>query len=156
MLFTLIIVTFLCVGYVALSLKGGVPESLSATYYSLGEYGWVFQAVMYSVGILLMPVWFILSDIDHQCLCFISCASLLFVAAAPSFRLELEGKVHYGSAIVCCIGVVLWQVLEGLWDVTLWFAFIGMMLSLSMRDKWCWWMEVAVIGSLLANLWRMM
>ena len=154
MMFFLIIITALCVGYMIFSLWHGVPESLSATYYNLGEYGWAFQAVMYSVGILMMPVWFILSNVDHQCLCFFSCASLLFVAAAPSFRLELEGKVHYGSAIICCVCAVLWQILEGLWDVTMWFAAIGGMLSLGMRGKWCWWMEVAVIGSLLANLWR--
>lgn len=152
---TLITITVLCVGYMILSLWHGVPESLSATYYDLGKYGWVFQFVMYSVGILMLPIWFVLSDVDHQCLCFISCTSLLFVAAAPSFRLELEGNVHYTSAIIGCVSVILWQILEGLWDITLLFAFVGAMLSLSMKDKWCWWMEVAVIGSLLANLWRL-
>lgn len=131
----------------------GIPESLSATYYLLGKQGWLFSVYMSVVSVALYVTWFPLCEPSYQCLPFLSCASLLFVAAAPAFRLELEGRVHYGSAIVCCVCVVLWQILEGLWDVTLWFAWIGGMLSLSMKDKWCWWMEVAVVGSLIANLW---
>lgn len=154
-MFTLIVITVLSVGYMIMSLHNGVPESLSATYYNLGEYGWKFQLTMFAIGILMLPIWMDLSDESYHCLCFLSCSSLLFVAAAPSFRLELEGKVHYSSAIVCCICVVLWQILEGVWDITLWFAFIGFMLSLSMKKNWCWWMEVAVIGSLLTNFWRL-
>lgn len=146
--------TALCAAYIGCSMIKGVPESLSATYYTLGRYGWVFQVMMAILGVMLFTVWFPLCDASLQCLAFLSCASLLFVAAAPAFRLELEGKVHYGSAIVCCVCAVLWQVLEGLWDVTLWFVFIGGMLSLRYRDKWCWWVECAVVGSLLANLWR--
>jgi len=154
MVLVLIVVTLLCAGFVVLSMWNDTPESLSATYYEFGKYGWIFQVVMLSVGILLWPVWTEVSCEIYHCLCFIACASLVFVAAAPAFRLRLEGIVHYGAAVMCCLSVVLWQIFEGLWDVTLWFAFVGGMLSLSMKDKWCWWMEVAVVGSLLANLWR--
>ena len=155
MICLLSIVTLVCVCYPVLSLvRCGVPESLSATYYSLGKHGRLFQLVMFAVGVLLLPVWIGVSSEPYRHLCFLACGSLLFVAAAPAFKLELQGKVHYGSAIVCCVCVVLWQILEGLWDVTLWFGFVGGMLSLSMKDKWCWWMEWAVVFSLLGNLWR--
>lgn len=133
----------------------GIPESLSATYYSLGKYGWMFQLCLFLIGVLLLPVWLSLSEESHQYLVFLACASLCFVASAPCFNLELQGKVHYSAAIVCCISVFSWQILEGLWDVTLWFVWIGVMLTLMNRSKWCWWLECAAVGSLLANLWRL-
>ena len=136
------------------SMRRGVPESLSATYYDLGRYGWVFQAFVALVAATLYFVWLPVSEDGHEWMVFLSCASLLFVAAAPCFRLPLEGMVHYSSAVVCCLCAVSWQMAEGLWDVTLWFAWIGGMLSLVWRRQWCWWMEWAVVFSLLGNLWR--
>lgn len=152
----LVLLTVLAMFLLVLSASktGGVPESISATYYDLGKHGWLFQLFMLFLSAGLFVVWMPVSSDNHQCLVFLACASLLFVAAAPCFREDLQGKVHYTSAIICCVCAVLWQILEGLWDVTLWFAWIGGMLSLMMKDKWCWWMECAVIGSLLANLWR--
>lgn len=153
----LCVVTVLCISYfAAVSILFKVPESLSATYYSLGKYGWVFQAVLFSVGVLMLPVWMSVSEESHYCLCFLTCSALLFVAAAPAFRMKLEGKVHYSSAAVCCVCSVLWQILEGVWDVTLFFGFFCGMLAIQWREKWCWWLEVAVVGSLLANLWRVL
>lgn len=134
------------------SMRRGVPESLSATYYDLGRYGWVFQAFVALVSAMLYFVWLPVSEDGHEWMVFLSCASLLFVAAAPCFRLPLEGMVHYSSAVVCCLCAVSWQMAEGLWDVTLWFAWIGGMLSLVWRRQWCWWMEWAVVFSLIANL----
>ena len=135
-------------------IKFGIPESLSATYYSLGEYGWIFQVLMLGIGGFLLPVWLSAADESYQFLVFLACASLCFVAVTPCFKLELQGKVHYSAAIVCCISVFTWQILEELWDVTLWFVWIGGMLTLTNRSKWCWWLECAAIGSLLANLWQ--
>lgn len=147
-------VTLACITYMGCFVCRGVPESISATYYMLGKRGWMFQAVMILVGFLLCPVWIPVSKDQHSFLAFLSCASLMFVGAAPAFRMELEGRVHYVSAAVCCACAVLWQVLDGLWDVTVFFAWSGGMLSLVWRKQWCWWMECAVMGSLLANLWR--
>lgn len=137
------------------AVKFGIPESLSATYYSLGKHGWVFQAFMLVVGIGLLPLWLSVSQETYQFLVFLSCASLCFVASAPCFKLELQGKVHYSAAAVCCISVFTWQIVEGLWDVTLWFVWVCGMLTILNRSKWCWWLEVAAVGSLLANLWRL-
>lgn len=150
----LIISTILSCVYFWYSMRNEIPVSLSATYYTLGENKWVFQAWLGVVVATLFPVWAQLGNENHQCLAFLACASLLFVAAAPAFKLELEGKVHYTSAVVCCVCAVLWQILDGLWDVTLFFGWVGGMLSLAWRDKWCWWMECAVVGSVFANLWR--
>lgn len=131
-----------------------VPSSLSETFYSLGADGWMFQAVMIVVGISLCPVWINISSEKFQSLAFLSCSGLMFVGSAPYFRLPLHGLVHYSSAFVCCVCAVLWQIFEGLWDVTLLWGWLGGMMSLMWRDKWCWWVEIAVIGSLFSNILR--
>lgn len=143
--------------YLAFSVRkgGGIPESLSATYYTLGSYKRLFQVAMVMTACTLYPVWISVSSEGIGGLVFGACASLLFVATAPCFRSGLEGKVHYAFAAVCCICAVVWQVCMGLWDVTLWCGLVGLMLSLQDRRNWCWWVECAVIGSVYANLIRL-
>ena len=149
-------VTVIVAAYtVGCAVRFGVPESFSRTYYDLGEDGWIFQLFMFGVAIGLLPLWLAVSGEELQCLVFLACSSLMFVAAAPEFRVELQGKVHYTAAAVCCVSVFAWQILEGMWDVVLWFVWMGGMLTLKNRSKWCWWLECAAVGSLLANLWRM-
>lgn len=114
----LALVTFLVAIYATCFMVVDAPESISATYYMLGKRGWIFQTVMILVGFLLMPAWISIAKEQHIFLAFLSCASLMFVAAAPAFRLELEGKVHYASAAVCCTCAVFWQILEGMWNIT--------------------------------------
>ena len=89
LLFLTLIVFVYLIGFV---IKFGVPESLSATYYSLGKYGWIFQVCIFLVGVLLLPVWLSLSEEAYQSLVFLACASLCFVASAPCFKLELQGR----------------------------------------------------------------
>lgn len=143
--------SFLC--YSAWISKG-IPVSISDTYYLLGEKGWIFQLVMIVIAVTLYQVWVNACSIELIGFAFASCASLIFIAIAPSFRLPLEGKVHYISASVCCICSVIWQILEGIWDVTLWFSVIGFMLIFIDKSKWCWWLECSVISSLIFNLFR--
>lgn len=152
----LIISTALAAFYIVFACvrSGDFPVSLSATYYNLKNDGWIFEVVMAAVAVTLMPTWIDVSSFHTEWMAFIACSGLMFVAAAPSFRIPLVGMVHYSSAIVCCLLSEIWQIAEGLWDVTIWFGLLGGMLTLVWRDKWCWWMECAVIGSLLANLWR--
>lgn len=156
MLAFLALSSVIALAYLGISVKvcGGIPVSLSDTYYKLGDRKWLFQLVMVSVSVTLYPVWVSVSSEELIGLAFASYMSLLFVASAPCFREDLQGKVHYSAAAVCCLCVFLWQVLESLWDVALWFVWIGSMPTLMNRSKWCWWLEVTAIGSLFANLWR--
>ena len=141
--------TVLALSLICMSMQKGLPESLSAVYYKFGKNGWVFQLFLYMTAMSLLPVWIEVSE--YTFLPFLACSSLLFVAGAPCFKAEFQGKIHYTSALLCCIAAVLWQILEGLWDVTLWFFFIGGMLTLKNKSKWCWWLECAVISSLLCS-----
>lgn len=154
MVLSLIIVTILSIVYpiIALCKIKEVPESLSETYYKLNK-GWLFQIVLFIIGILLLPIWLDLSSEHFKFLPFLSCTSLLFISTAPSFKLKLEGVVHYTAAIICCISTVLWQVFENLWDTLLFFSFIGWMLYLQYK-KWCFWLELVIIYSVIFNMWR--
>lgn len=152
----LAVITSLMVAYPIYAVRkiGNIPESFSATYYLLKEKGWLFQMVMGLSGIFLLPVWISVSDESVQYWAFLSCSGLLFTAAAPAFHLKLEGAVHYSAAVVCCVSALLWQVLSGMWDITLLFSFVSLMLYLQWK-QWCFWLEVAVMSSVIANLWRL-
>lgn len=154
MLLTLIILTTLCYLVYSVKVMEGIPESLSATYYGLKEDGWLFQALCIGMAFGLLPMWIEACGGEYEYLPFLACGSLGFVGIAPSFKLKLEGMIHYSAAVVCCVCAVLWQVLEGLWDITLLFALIGWMCYLQWKN-WCFWLEVAVTGSVMANLWRL-
>lgn len=130
-----------------------VPQSISSIYYKLGKYGWIFQLMLALVSIVLLPLWVSVSTERLQFLCFLACGSLLIISAAPCFKQSFEGKIHYGAAILCCTSAILWQLTMGLWDILLWFMVVSLMLSLQMKDKWCFWLECATAGSLLASLY---
>lgn len=125
-----------------------IPESLSAIYYLLGKRGWIFQLVMALTGLCLLPPWLEATPDDWQCLPFLSCMSLLFVAAAPQFRLRLDGAVHYASAIVCGACAVLWMFLCGYGDVFLPCFVAAIVLSVIYPKNYMWWLEVAIVISI--------
>lgn len=138
------------IGGVCYKLKG-IPESLSATYYLLGEKGWLTQLVFILTGIGLLPSWMNESSESLQFLAFLSCGGLMFVGSAPMFRLPLQGAVHYISAIVCCVSAVLWVILMGYYPIIVCGAFLGLMGYIRFRQP-MWWLEIAVIGMVFASL----
>ena len=152
----LVLSTALALALIILSVSeaGGVPVSLSSTYYEMGGDGWLFQLLLASAAVSLLPVWLAFSTPGHEWMAFLACASLMFVAAAPAFRLELQGKVHYTAAALCCVCAAWWQIAEGLWDTLLFLSFIALTLVIRDRSKWCWWLECAVTGSVYLNLIR--
>lgn len=151
--YTLIGLTVCLVSYLVYFLKDGVPKSLSATYYMLGNNGWLFQLLMATLCFGLLPIWSSVSNDAWMFLCFLSCGGLLFVGASPLFRLPLEGKVHHYSAYVCGGSAVVWQLLEGAW-VWLVLSFVICGLAYMKWRKFMWWLEMALMMSLLGNLWR--
>ena len=148
---SLIILTVCLVLYLAYVVKDGVPKSLSATYYQLGKAGWLFQLLMLLLSFGLFPIWSELSDDSWEFLCFLGCGGLLLVGASPLFKLPLESEVHHYSAYVCGGSAVLWQLLEGAW-VWLVLCFALCALAYLKWRKFMWWLEVALMMSLLGNL----
>lgn len=124
-----------------------IPESISAIYYLLGKKGWIFQIVMVLVAVMLFFPWMEKSDDSLQFLPFLSCGSLLFVAAAPAFRLRLDGMVHYSSAIVCGVSAVLWMFLQGYGDMFLYCFIFALLFTLFCPKQYMFWLECGVVAS---------
>ena len=147
LIFSIVItICYLC--YIAW-VTGGVPDSLSATYYTLDKGGWLFSLVLGLVSLCLCPVW--VESGAYQYLAFLSCGGLLFTAVAPAFKLPLEGAVHYSAAVVCCVCAVLWVLLNGMYPLAVWWGFLGLM-SYVGWGHYMWWLEIAVMGMVFTAL----
>ena len=139
-------------GYLGFVLgRFGIPKSISATYYLLGRNGWLFQFALALTAFTALPVLIDASSEDTEFLAFFACGGLLFVSAAPLFKLKFEGAVHYGSAFVCCISLVLWQVFNTSWIVPL-VSFSLVLIPMLIGKKYTWWLEIATIVSTYASL----
>lgn len=132
----------------------GVPTSLSESYYRLGQFGWLFPLCMCLVSASLFPVW-IENANGIEFLPFLACCNLIFVAFTPAYRMDLQEVIHYTAAVMSGFSAVLWQVLAGLWDITLLFAFVGGMFVLMDKKRYMFTLECSIIGSLYCNLLRL-
>lgn len=138
----------------------GIPYSISDTYYKLENRkkgaGWLFSAMCVSVGGLLLPALLDMTPDRYQFTVFLACAGLIFVGAAPQFKLPLTNTVHYGSAAVCCIfsqiwvGLTCWWVLLPVWLAYLTYTGIaigkqkeGVFVYKFMHTKPMFWVEIA-------------
>lgn len=144
-----ILLTYLCY---TVWVGRGIPQSLSQTYYVLGNRGWLFQLVMSVTGIGLYYPWSAVTPDELLCLPFIACGGLLFVATAPQFKIRLEGPVHYISAVVCGLAAALWLWLTGNEDTFIVCGAAALIVSIMDCDRYMWWMEMAVMGSLFKVL----
>ena len=158
MIFTLLLSLIISLTYLCYTVwvSKGIPVSISDSYYLLGKRGWLFQLVMASVAFMLYPVWVSVCSEELAALVFGACSSLLFVAVSPCFKLDLEGKVHYSFALLCCCMAVVWQLCEGLCAITLCCGIVGMTLVVKDKAKWCWWVECAVLSSVYLSLFRLL
>ena len=130
----------------------GIPRSLSDTYYLLGKRGWMFQCVLGLFGGLLMPIWLDVSSENTQFLAFFACAGLLFGAAAPCFKIDIEGKVHYISAVVCCVAAFIWQIVEMCWLLPIGSLALALGATVITKGKLFWWIEMAILVSSVISI----
>ena len=130
----------------------GIPRSLSDTFYLLGKRGWLFQCVLGVFGGLLMPVWLDVSSDNSEFLAFLACSGLLFVAAAPCFKVELEGKVHYTAAVACCVAAFAWQIVEMCWLLPVSSLALALGAAWMTKGKLFWWVEMGVMVSSVLSI----
>ena len=147
----IIILTILCYLVYSVKVMEGIPESISATYYNLKEDGWLFQALCIGMAFGLLPIWIEACGGEYEYLPFLACGSLGLVGIAPSFKLKLEGMIHYSAAVVCCVSAIIWLLLSGNYPIVIWWGGICLMLYLQF-GRWCWWLEVGVIGGVLLEI----
>ncbi|MDR3142100.1 MAG: hypothetical protein LBU37_10295 [Tannerellaceae bacterium] len=109
-LFFISLIAFV-LGLVAITLKYGIPASISESYYLLPPgirlpvfYGWTVLT-----AIPLVIFWLNISGGTAQSLIFFGCAFLLFVGAAAPFKDRgITNKVHVISAALCALLTQVW------------------------------------------------
>ena len=149
----ILIATLMMSGYLAYVVGCfGIPRSLSDTFYLLGDRGWLFQVILGLFGGLLMPVWLEVSSDNTQFLAFLACSGLLFVAAAPCFKVELEGKVHYTAAVVCCVAAFVWQLVEMCLALPVCSLALALGAAWMTKGKLFWWIEMAILVSSVISI----
>jgi hypothetical protein len=158
MIFTLLLSLIVSLTYLCYTVwvSKGIPVSISDSYYLLGKRGWLFQLVIASVAFMLYPVWVSVCSEELTGLVFGACSSLLFVAVAPCFKLPFEGKVHYTSAIICCVCIVVWQLCMGMCNMLIYALPISIFISCLFIKYWCLCIELGVITSLFITLLQLL
>lgn len=109
-LFFISLIAFM-LGLAAVTLKYGVPDSISESYYLLPPkirllvfYGWTIL-----VAIPLVIFWLNISEGTAQPLIFFGCAFLIFVGVAAPFKDKgMTNKVHVISAALCALLTQIW------------------------------------------------
>lgn len=133
----------------------GIPASISDTYYKLEKrkkgLGWLFTAMCWLVGGLLLPALLEITPEGYQFTAFLACAGLLFVGAAPQFKVSSTGAVHYGSAAVCVVFSQIWVILSGLWWVSL-ICFVACLYPAYKDKKWMFWIEIVAIVAVYVTI----
>ena len=69
---------------------------------------WTHYALLALAALMMLPPMLDCTPDNWQFLAFIACASLVFVATAPSYLEKFEGRVHSISAILCAACAIAW------------------------------------------------
>ena len=93
---------------------GGVPSSISATFYSLQHKFW-FGVTMILTAFLLMPAILEVTPDSYQFTAFLACVGLIMVGVAPNFREGIDRKIHTIGAVLCLVFSQVWVSLTCPW-----------------------------------------
>lgn len=138
----------LFVGYLTMYfIHHGLPVSLSETFYHV-KHPWKLSVCLSLMASLVFVPWIEASQrLDF--LVFISCFSVLLVAASPNFKEEDEALVHYGAAVVMCLSMMVWEFANGgLFHI----ANVFFIISLINRKRWVLWFEIGIFLELHLSL----
>lgn len=140
-----VIISVYLIGYIR---NFGIPTSISDTYYKTDR-KWLFPVILgLSIATALIPM-LNCTPVDYQFLSFLTLAGIMFVATAPAFKEEIEGKVHFGSAVLAGICAMAWLIcMSGV----PWIAIIGIVIALFKWKRKVFWIEVGLLVNLYAVL----
>ncbi len=129
----------------------GLPASISATYYNT-QHKWLLPVVL-GAGIASAIVPFFDLTPDYwRFLVFFIVSGIMFIAAAPAFRQEFEGKVHSVAAIVAGLSSVVWlSVIAGIPFIAITGAIVAV---IDWKHK-TFWIEVGILLNLYVVLLRL-
>ncbi len=133
--------------------QGGVPTSISETYYLRFGSKWLFSGVLVTAAALAVAPLLNHTPESYQFLAFFIVAGILFIAASPAFKDELEGKVHVGSAIVLGVSAVVWL------SMTIgvpWLSILGLVAGLINLKNVVFWVELGILADVYRCLFYLL
>ena len=117
--------------------KGGTPYCLSETYYTLGNKGWMFQALMIAMCLLLFNPILSCTSIQYRWIGIILLISSISIIFVPDFKRESQHDVHFALSIISMIAVCALWILKGQW-------YMPIIISLcALRKNWLLGVEVS-------------
>lgn len=124
---TLILISFLTIAtYTAIvSIKSGIPYSISETYYRINHKKW-FTFVMLFTATTLLPVALEYSPGNNQFLIFLSVAGMAIVGLSPNFIYgeKSEQIAHYIGSGMLLIFSQCWVGCNLPWALTWWIIYV--------------------------------
>lgn len=116
MVLILAILLFICYNVFIVWKYKTIPQSLSATVYIASPT--LFSSMMGIEAILMLLPWFNQSTLGV--LPYASTICLVICASAPLFKESFHKTIHYTSAILALIGILLWIIIDfnGWWLAT--------------------------------------
>lgn len=144
---TLIILSALCIASytAAVCIKfGGVPASISATFYKLEHKLW-FGATMWITAGMLMPAILDVTPDRYQFTAFLACLGMMLIGIAPNFREGIDRPIHITGAILCILFSQVWAIYLA---YTVWSTKIhwkGNLISAFLLTKPMFWIEVTAL-----------
>lgn len=140
----------------------GTPNSLSNTYYLWNDVkkgaGYAFCVALGLMAGLLLPAWLEIGVGSYwQFLSFLTCGSLLFVAAAPNFKsVGIESTVHTVAAIFSAICGMCWVIfVADLWAIVLLVLMYTLIVAVSqgsLKRCYVYWLETIAFLSIYVAL----
>lgn len=155
----LVILSALCIAAytAAVCIKfGGVPASISATFYKLEHKLW-FGATMWLTAGLLMPAILEVTPDCYQFTDFLACLGMLLIGIAPNFREGIDRPIHITDAILCILFSQVWVSLTCPWMLLVWAVYLaytiwamkknwkGNVISAFLLTKPMFWVEVTAL-----------
>ena len=125
-----------------------IPISLSSTYYMSDKKPWFSISIILTTILMMIPL-MEASKPEAHWLVFLSCMGNIFCAFAPNFKEELEGKVHYGGAILAGVISQLWCCFHNKFTLILWLLLVPILwdfykfeLSKGEEPTYAFWAEL--------------
>ena len=102
----------------------GVPNSISASFYSL-EHHWWFRFTMWLAPMLLLPAILELSKPNTEFLAFLAIVGMIIVGCFPDYANDkFARRGHQAGAIMTMVFSQIWVAFNCSWFLLFWLAYI--------------------------------
>ena len=162
--FTIISALLIAVYTAAVCIKtGGVPYSISETYYKISHKSW-FCVTMVLTACLLMPAILEVTPDSYQFTAFLACAGMVMTGIAPNFREGIDQKIHTAGAILCLVSSQVWVGLTCQWMLLVWVGYLaytaiglwrnwnGYFIGSFLSTKPMFWVEITALAATYVTL----